>query len=369
MNRTDDTAPAPRRRRIAGKKWWIIGTVIVLLVAFRLALPSIVLHYVNKTLNEMEGYRGHVDDVDMHLYRGAYVIKGITVEKMNADVPVPFVSIDKLDLSVEWRALFHASLVGEIEFVHPKINFVQGPTKAQSQSGEKGNFTQTIKKLFPLRINRFDVTDGEVHFRNFHSDPKVDIYIDSIFINARNLTNSEKLSKTLIASIDARARAMGWGSIKGHLDIDPYAERPTFNMDVKMSEIPLKRLNDFFKAYVLVDVESGTLEVASEMAASKGAFRGYVKPLFKDMKVLNLKEDIKKPLKLVWEAIVEGITKLFQNPKTEKMGTRIPFSGTFEDPSTDILSVIGTLLQNAFIRALSPGIEGTINLNAPRTKK
>ncbi|HLP14766.1 MAG TPA: DUF748 domain-containing protein, partial [Bacteroidota bacterium] len=337
-------------------------------VAFRLVLPSIVKSYVNRTINEMPGYQGYVDDVDMHLYRGAYVIQGITIEKMNANVPVPFVSIDKLDLSIEWSALFHGALVGEIEFVHPKINFVQGPSKKESQSGENGNFTQTIKKLFPMRINRFDVTRGEVHFRNFHSDPKVDIYIDSIFVHAKNLTNSEHLSKSLVASIDASGKAMGWGALKSHLDIDPYAQRPTFNLDFQLAEVPLTRLNNFFKAYVLVDVESGTLEVTSEMAASEGAFRGYVKPLFKDMKILNIKEDVKNPLKLVWETIVEGVTKLFQNRSTDKVGTRIALSGTFDDPNTDILSILGGLLQNAFIKALQPGLEGTISLKPPPRK-
>jgi hypothetical protein len=193
--------------------------------------------------------------------------------------------------------------------------------------------------------------------------------VDSIFIHATNLTNSEHLSKSLVASIDARGKAMGWGVLKGHLDLDPYEKKPTFYLKFEMSEVPLTRLNNFLKAYVLVDAESGTLEVASEMAASKGAFTGYVKPLFKDTKILNIKEDVKKPLKLIWEAIVEGVTKLFQNRSSEKMGTKIDFSGTFDDPSPDILSTLGNLLKNAFIKALQPGIEGTISLQSPQKKQ
>jgi hypothetical protein len=356
------------RGHAAGRKWWIIGSIIILLVAFRIALPSIVKAYVNKTINSMPGYKGQIDDIDMHLYRGAYVIKGIAIEKVDANVPVPFISIDKLDLAVEWSALFHGAVVGTIEFVHPKINFVQGPSEKESQSGKNGNFTETLKKLFPVRINRFDVTRGELHFRNFHSDPKVDIYVDSIFIHAKNLTNSDHLSKTLVASIDARGKAMGWGVLKGHLDMDPYAKEPTFNLDFQMSEVPLTRLNNFLKAYVLVDAEAGTLEVTSELAASHGAFTGYVKPLFKDTKFLNIKEDVKKPLKLVWEAVVEGVTKLFQNRSSEKVGTKIDFTGTFDDPSPDILSTIGNLLKNAFVKALQPGFEGSVSLQSPQLK-
>jgi len=39
----------------------------------------------------------------------------------------------------------------------------------------------------------------------------------------------------------------------------------------------------------------------TEMAAANGNFTGYVKPLFKDMRILDLKKDAKKPLKLLWE--------------------------------------------------------------------
>lgn len=73
--------------------------------------------------------------------------------------------------------------------------FCAGPFKNESQAVKNGHFTETIKKLFPMRINRFDARDGEAHFRNFQTDPKVNIYVNSVYIHAQNLTNSEHLSK------------------------------------------------------------------------------------------------------------------------------------------------------------------------------
>jgi hypothetical protein len=151
-----------------GKIRWVLFGVIVVLVGLRIALPFIVKNYVNKTLNGLEGYRGHIHDVDINLWRGAYEIEGIVVEKMNGEAPVPFVSASVLDLSVEWSALFDGSFVGEIEFNDLKVNFVQGPSDKDSQAGGGNDFAQTVEDLFPLRINRFDVNNGEVHFRNLH---------------------------------------------------------------------------------------------------------------------------------------------------------------------------------------------------------
>ncbi len=352
----------------AGRTRWIVLGALVLIIAVRASLPYVVKSYVNKTLDEIPGYEGSIEDIDLNLWRGAYEIEGLRIEKVEGDIPVPFFSSRKLDLSIEWGALFNGALVGEIEFDQPKLNFVHGPTADESQSGDNADFMEPAKELFPVKINRFDVINGEVHFRNFRSDPQVDIYVDSLFIHAANLSNSKDLAKTLVASVDGRGNIMGTGRLTGHLDIDPYATLPTFNMDFQVEQVQLTKLNDFFKAYASVDVESGTFNVSGEMAAVEGDFTGYVKPLFHDMQVLDVEDDIKTPLRLVWEVVVEGVTSLFSNTSTDNFGTKVPLSGKLSDPSADILSTIGGLLKNAFIKALQPGIEGTITLQGVEKK-
>ena len=59
------------------KKYKILICIVVLLIAIRIVLPYIVLHYANKTLANMKGYYGHIDDIDLSLYRGAYIINDI----------------------------------------------------------------------------------------------------------------------------------------------------------------------------------------------------------------------------------------------------------------------------------------------------
>jgi len=352
----------------AGRKKWILLIVLAALIGLRVALPYIVKSYVNNILAVIPGYPGYVDDVDLSLWRGAYVIHGMMIEKVEGNIPVPFFSAKQVDISIEWTALFQGSVVGKIELINPKINFVQGPTEKESQNGKGAHFIETIKKLFPVRINRFDVQNGEVHFRNFHTDPKVDIHIDSLSLHAKNLTNSERLSKVLPASIDAKGKAMHTGIIKGHLDIDPYAQGLAFNLDLQIEQVELTTLNSFFDGYASVNVKSGFFEMYSEVAAADGKFTGYVKPLFKDMRIGDLKKDAKKPLKLVWEGVVEGLTQLLTNHSTGELGTKIQLSGTFDNPKEDILSTIGGILKNAFIKALQPGIEGTVGLQKARTK-
>jgi hypothetical protein len=101
----------------------VLGLIIVLIV-FRLFLPGIVKNYVNNKLNALPGYTGHVDDIDISLYRGAYVIKGLLLKKKTDPAKYPFLAIVEADLAVEWRALFKGRLVGEVVLNHPAINIL-----------------------------------------------------------------------------------------------------------------------------------------------------------------------------------------------------------------------------------------------------
>lgn len=341
----------------------VVISIVIVLVAVRIALPYIIKHEINKKLQTLPDYTGHVDDVSMHIYRGAYSIDGIELKKKNGEVPVPFLSVGTLDLSVDWKELFHGSLVAKIYVYHPKLNFVQGSTKAQSQTTMDKGWQKTLTDLFPIRINSFRIEDGEVHFRNFHSDPKVNIYMGSLQVLATNLTNSRKVSKTLASTVEASGTVLSSGSFRINVKLDPFAEKPTFNLAMQVTGIDLVKLNDFLKAYGKFDVHKGTFSMYSEVAASEGKFEGYVKPLMKDVEVVRWKEDIKKPFfELAWKAVVGLVKDIFTNPSKDQVATKAPFSGTFDNPEVGVWSTIWELIRNAFIQALMPGLDRSINI-------
>ena len=197
----------------------IMGIILVILIGIRIALPYLIKDYVNNVLSSIPDYRGSIGDVDLNLWRGAYKIQNVKLLKTTGKVPVPFFSANEIDLSLEWGALFDGSLVGKIILYHPKLNFVSGPTEKESQKSIDTSWTDKVKELFPLKINRFEIKNGEIHFRNFNSDPKVDIYLDNLYATALNLTNSKDLSQTLIASIDAKGNAMKSGHFTLHTNL------------------------------------------------------------------------------------------------------------------------------------------------------
>ena len=355
-------------RRSRGKKgkatqilryWWVwlIISLVALLIVAHALLPFWVRDYVNRKLSEIPGYRAHVAAVTLHLWRGAYQIHNIKVEKTSGKVPVPFFSAPLVDLSVEWKALWDRSFVGEIDMYRPELNLVNAASKEARQTDVDKPWAQKIKQLFPLKINRFATHDGEIHYRDFSREPKVDVEVDRVQMVATNLTNSKKLSKTMIAEILAEGRPLREGNARAQISLDPYATKPTFAANLEMRDIPLTKLNDFAKAYGAFTFEEGTLRLATEMNSQNGAFRGYVEPVFDHMRIFNPEHDAENPASFIWQAILGGLTEIVRNHPKDRFGTRVPFAGTFDNPTPEILTTVFNAFRNAFVKAFEGKLE------------
>jgi uncharacterized protein DUF748 len=348
------------------RRWWFWALVVIAAAAVivHLYLAIWIRDYVNRKLSEIPDYRAHVDAVTLHLWRGAYQIHRIKIEKVSHHVPVPFFSAPLIDLSVEWKALFQGSFVGEIDFHRPEMNFVNGRSKAEQQAAVDEPWTEKIKQLFPLKFNRFAVHNGEVHYRDFSSEPNVDIVIDHVQMVATNLTNSKKLSKSLIAEIQATGRPLRNGAARVQMSLDPYAPKPTFALNLEFSEIPLPKLNDFARAYGHFDFKSGTLRLATQLNSQSGAFTGYVEPVFDNMTIGTAQDEKSNPLSGLWASVVNGLTKVIRNQPKNRFGTRVPLKGSFDQPQPAILTTVFNVFRNAFVKAFEGKLESQ-DLNLP----
>jgi hypothetical protein len=341
----------------------VLGSILLLLLAVRIALPYILLRLVNKELQNIPGYSGHVDDIDVALIRGAYKIKSIKLEKTGGKVPVPFFSAPLIDLSIQWASLFHGRLVGKIEVDQPILNFVKGPTEATSQTKIDSSWTDVVKKLMPLKLNKFEIVEGQIHYRDFHSKPTFDIYTSQVHILAENLSNAEKNKELLPSTITASADVYG-GKATARMKMDALAKTPTFDGKAKMEGLNLVNLNNFIDAFAKFDIKSGEISIYTEAAAKEGKITGYTKPIIKNLKVLNWEKDKEKPLKIAYEAVAEAIAWVFKNHNKEQLATRVEFEGNIKNPNIDIWYLIGQVLKNAFIQALYPSLENSININS-----
>jgi hypothetical protein len=339
-----------------------LAAIAVILIGIRIALAPVILHFANSKLDQIPEYRGHIGDVDLALFRGAYQIKDVSLRKVQGASSVPFFAADLVDLSVEWGALLHGKLVGEVELHGPRLNFVVAPSKKASQTGIDSSWQDRSKELFPLDINRLQIYNGEIHFRDLTRTPKVDVHLDQIDAVAKGLTTRPHGQEALPATFHATGRAMDHAKLRLDMKLDPWARDPTFDMDGELTGLELKTLNDFLKAYAKIDAEGGTFSLYTEMAAEKGNFKGYVKPILKDVKIFSPgKKDEGGLLQSAWEAMVGGVESILENRPKDQLATQVPLAGKFKNPRAGLWASVGYLLRNGFIRALSPSLTHSID--------
>ncbi|MCD6065823.1 MAG: hypothetical protein K0S33_649 [Bacteroidetes bacterium] len=362
----DKTAnPTPikhKRKRLRN----ILISVVVLLIILRLCLPYIVLRYVNKKLGELKEYYGHVEDIDIALIRGAYVIKDIKLEKIGNDQgtkdTIPFFKCPVIDLSVEWKAIFKGSIVGEIYVEDPVLNFVKGKHKGEDAKADTADFRQLIRDLMPLTVNHFEIARGEIHYIDPFSSPRLDVAIKELDIVATNLTNANDSTKLLPAHAVATARGYG-GSFHLKVDFDALNKTPTFDMSAELTDLNLTQLNDFLRAYGNFDVKKGSLSVYTEFAAKEGGFGGYVKPVLKDLDIVQWNKEEGDFKQILWETLIGSTAEILENRKEDQLATKVNVNGRFDDPNINIWRAISFVLRNAFVHALKPSVDNTISIN------
>ena len=355
-----DTGHVPKRKRRWGRRagYFFLVVLVVLLIG-RAILPIAVKWYVNRTISRSPVFIGKIGDVDIHLWRGAYTINNISLSKTTGNVPVPLFAAKELDLSIQWSALIKGRLVGEVTMNEPQLNFVDAPDDSSSQSGAGGPWMDMLGDLFPFKINRADLHSGSIHFRAYQASPPVDVYLGHLEASIENLSNIQNDTTPLMATVTAHAMAMDSAQLDYQMKFDPTSYRPTFQMAVKLIGLDVTKINDLGRAYGKFDFERGWFDLVIEINAQAGGLDGYVKPLFRNLRIISW-QDVKEDniLGVFWEALVGGTTQVLSNPPRDQFGTIIPLSGDLTQPNADILTTIGNILRNAFVRAYLPKLQG-----------
>jgi hypothetical protein len=341
---------------------WFAGALVALLVAARIALPYVVEDQANKRLMALPEYDGHVTDVDMALWRGAYRLDGIEIVKTGVKSKTPFFSSRRIDLSVEWRSLLRGSFVATCVLWEPQVNLVQADDKTQSQLGQGVNWKQQLEKSFPFRFNTIRMTDGTVTFRAPAIRTEDALKATNVDGEITNMTNVIDSEAETFAGFKATGTILGDGTASVNGAANPLKSTPTFDVNLTVKGVQLPKVNPWLREYIKADAEAGEFELYTELAAADGRFRGYAKPIMRNVDIYSSEEPEKNPLKRFWEGIVDLAAKIVEDENTGQVAARIPLKGTIEDPEAGIFETIASVLRNAFVSAFARSLEGSISI-------
>ncbi|KEO75386.1 DUF748 domain-containing protein [Anditalea andensis] len=333
------------------KRIWIPVTLILLIfLLLHFALEPFVLKKVNRALATMDGMYGSVDDIHIHLYRGAYKIDSLVIFDEERE-DIPFFSTAEIDISLEWGALFKGKVVGDIHFERPILNLISNGQEVED--GEDVDFAHVLDELMPININTFTIHNGEIHYIDPTASPKVDLFFKDLNVYATNLGNVNDDNRPLPSAVSINASTIGGGFIDGHVDLNILKSQPDFDAVVEMDRVDLLALNEFTEAYANFTFKEGQLYASTEIAMKDGVFQGYLKPVFENVKVIDLQDEDSSFLRKAWEVVVGSAMKIFENPKEDQVATRVPFEGDINETNVRVMPTIFNVLRNAFIEAFS----------------
>jgi hypothetical protein len=207
----------------------------------------------------------------------------------------------------------------------------------------------------PVRIDRIAIEDSRLGLASMARDRPFRVFVDNADLTLTNISSGFRQGP---AKAKLTGRFMGSGSVHGNATFRDDSKGPDFNLLVRVEGASLPSINELLRAYGKFDVAAGTFSVYTEMRVHNGRIAGYVKPLFKDVKVYSPQQDRKKPvLKKLYEKIVGGLSHLLKNKPREQVATVADISGTLDDPNTSAWQIFVRLVSNAFVKAILPGFE------------
>jgi hypothetical protein len=353
---------SPILRRIGGLAKALGKTTLtialVLLIAFLAvwyATPYYLRNFINAKGSSLPDYHLHVNWVEIHPWNCSMDIQTAVLAKKSNAIPVPFFTCPRIHIAMQWEEILHMTLRSRITLTDPVVNFVQGPTPDTSQTILEPAWVTAVKQLVPLRINRFTIVDGDIHFYDFHADPQIDMEMDKVELSLDNLTNSTHSKELMPSTAEMSGHPFKVGRFTAHLALNVDMKQPTFAEKIALENIPAPALNSFLAKYGSVYAKSGNLAFYSEMVSAKGGFNGYAKPFFQNLTFEPVPKD-RNGLAALWAGLVNGMKDILENDKSA-VATTIPISGRYSDPNVDFWTAAFGLLKNAYLQALSHGFQ------------
>jgi hypothetical protein len=251
---------------------------------------------------------------------------------------------------------------------HARVDYVH-TSETTAQETQVGQATvKTAKKIQSkpntlIRIDHGAITNSEFGFVNEAAKPPYRVFLTNGALQLENISNHLSEGSGTVTLTGA---FMGSGDTMVSGTFRPETKLPDFDLSIKIERTQMRVLNNLLRAYGNFDVTAGLFSLYSELSVKNGRVEGYVKPLFRDLKVYDARQDKEKSLfHKLYEGLIGGVAKLLENKPREEVATRTDVSGALENPQTSTWQTVVNLVKNAFFKALLPGFEKEVSLNRP----
>ena len=241
----------------------------------------------------------------------------------------------------------------EIDYIHTTGTAAVEKKRAIKVKKAAGRVSNEPSIL--LRLDQLNLTGSTIGMINKSVSPPYRVFLADTDVHLTNLSNQFAEGP---AEVRLRGKFMGSGDTTALAHFRPEKKGPDFDIDLKIRDTKLVSMNDLLRAYGNFDVSAGFFSFYTELHVKNNAISGYIKPLFREMKVYDKRKDKEKSVfHKMYEMLVGGLAKLLENRSRGEVATKADIAGPVESPETSTLQIIGQLIKNAFFKAILPGFE------------
>ncbi len=271
---------------------------------------------------------------------------------------------------VEYAAKTKAVHIALLSITGLRLDYLHTPETAGAEAKRQKKVSAAASQAsnrsdLDLRLDRLELTDGNLGYVNRAKDPAYRAFLSNTRLTMTNLSNQFRHGP---ATVQLTGRFMGSGASRALAHFRPDSNGPDFDLDAAIEHTEMVRMNDLLRAYGKFDVVAGDFSFFTQLRVHDGHIEGYIKPLFRDMKVYDKRQDADKSLfRKLYEGLVGGVAHLLENRSNEAVATKADISGPVNNPKSSTFQVIGRLIENAFFRAILPGFDR--NLTSQKATK
>lgn len=340
---------------------WVIGIIVLVGVIVRVIADPIAAHYTRQALDGVPDTRGTFADVHVRfLPPGLEISRLKIVEHPKGDWDEPLLYIEHGLVTVHWRELLRGHLVGRVRLTEPKVLAVRRP---EEKAEKATDLAGTLEQILPLRIDRFEITDGEVLIAP--GGPKGPrIWIHELDLVATDLATRKALLEGERSRLEADARVQKSGKLKLAFAMDPFAKALTFTGNASLRNLDARELHALLKPGGIT-ISKGQIDLFADLRARDGRITGGAKPLFKGVELAAADDGLGNRIKAAFANLAVEILD-DDKPRRDAVATVVPIEGKVKNPEAQLVPTILGVVRNAFVQAIT---EGFTNLPPPKAEE
>ena len=301
------------------------------------------------------GVRADIDLTDVPLNR-------LRPVALHANVHVKGGTLAALRGAVEYAPKVQAVHLRTMQINDVAVDYVHSPRTAKAEAQRVEKVKEKTKELaarptVSAKVDSVSLRNATLGFIDETTTPDYRLFSAQTLLTVRGYSNRAEHDPV---EIDLTGLLNGSGKTTLKASFLARQRDPDLKMALQIEETDMRTMNDLFRAYGDFDVVGGQFSFFSQLEIKRGKIDGYIKPLFRDLNVYDLRQDSKEAIfQQLYEVLVGGISELLEN-RRDQVATQATVSGEVADPDLSTLEVVINLVRNAFFKAILPGLEKAI---------